>query len=105
MKAIPNSSRARRSFPGMCVGLTNVSRTVAFGACVLLSASFASAAQNFPEDDVAEFTDRHCSSCHNDVDKEGGLDLTSLKFNPGDADNFTTWVKIHDRVRDGEMQP
>ena len=54
---------------------------------------------------VAAFTDRHCSSCHNDVDKEGGIDLTSLQYAPGEAANFLTWVKVHDRVRAGEMPP
>jgi hypothetical protein len=57
------------------------------------------------ETDVAAFTDRHCSSCHNDVDKEGGLDLTALKYSPADPANFQTWVKIHDRVQTGEMPP
>jgi len=55
--------------------------------------------------DLAAFTDRHCSSCHNDVDKEGGLDLTALVFAPADAANFLTWVKVHDRVQTGEMPP
>jgi hypothetical protein len=64
-----------------------------------------SRAANFSEADVAAFTDRHCSSCHNDVDKEGGLDLTSLKYAPNDPANFLTWVKVHDRVQAGEMPP
>ncbi|MSU72874.1 MAG: hypothetical protein EXS43_11105 [Opitutus sp.] len=51
------------------------------------------------------FTDRYCSNCHNDVDREGGLDLTSLKYSPGDAANFALWVKVHDRVQAGEMPP
>src|SRR6185436_10245935 len=55
----------------------------------------------FSEADLAGFTDRYCSSCHNDVDKEGGLDLTALKYAPEDPANFLTWVKVHDRVRDG----
>ncbi len=55
--------------------------------------------------DVLDFTDRHCSSCHNDVDKEGGLDLTSFAFAPSDPANFATWVKVHDRVQAGEMPP
>ncbi len=59
----------------------------------------------FPEAEVADFTDRHCSTCHNDVDKEGGLDLTSLTYNPADQGNFLTWVKVHDRVQAGEMPP
>jgi hypothetical protein len=57
------------------------------------------------EVDLQAFTDRYCSSCHNDVDKEAGLDLTALKFEPGDAANFQTWVKVHDRIQTGEMPP
>ncbi len=52
-----------------------------------------------------EFTDRYCSSCHNDVDKEGGLDLTTLSFDLAAPETFTKWVKIHDRVQAGEMPP
>ena len=48
---------------------------------------------------------RYCSTCHNDADKKGGLDLTSLKYDPGDPANFSTWVKVHDRVQAGEMPP
>ena len=58
-----------------------------------------------PADDVLAFTDRHCSSCHNDVDKEGGLDLTTLTYSPADPASFLTWVKVHDRVQSGEMPP
>jgi hypothetical protein len=58
-----------------------------------------------PVETLAEFTDRHCSSCHNDVDREGGLDLTALAFAPDNPDNFLTWVKVHDRVQTGEMPP
>ncbi len=57
------------------------------------------------EPDLAAFTDKYCSSCHNDVDKEGNLDLTSLSYSPGDSSNFLTWVKVHDRVQAGEMPP
>ncbi len=52
-----------------------------------------------------EFIDRHCSSCHNDVDREGGLDLSTLSLRPGDAANLMTWVKVYDRVQTGEMPP
>jgi hypothetical protein len=76
-------------------------------AGVLLACSAQSAAAATPNlsDEVGAFTDQHCSSCHNDVDKEGGLDLTSLKYEPTDAQNFATWVKVHDRVQTGEMPP
>ena len=58
-----------------------------------------------PAGDLLAFTDRYCSSCHNDVDREGGLDLTSIKYSPEDPANFLTWAKVHDRVQAGEMPP
>jgi hypothetical protein len=51
------------------------------------------------------FTEKYCANCHNDVDKEAGLDLTSLKYTPGDPANFQQWVKVHDRLTAGEMPP
>jgi hypothetical protein len=53
----------------------------------------------------AKFLDAHCASCHDDATKAGGLDLTALAFDPKDAGNFATWVKVHDRVAAGEMPP
>jgi hypothetical protein len=38
--------------------------------------------------------------CHDVEEEKGGLDLTSLPYEPGD-----TWVLIHDRVKAGEMPP
>src|SRR5688572_15306235 len=80
-------------------------RTFGILAFVAGSAASSTSAATFGEADMASFTDRYCSSCHNDVDKEGGLDLTTLKYNPNDAANFLTWVKVHDRVQAGEMPP
>ncbi|MBL9200532.1 MAG: DUF1592 domain-containing protein [Opitutaceae bacterium] len=51
------------------------------------------------------FIEQHCAGCHNDTDKEAGLDLTSLAYTPGDRANFERWVRIHDRVETGEMPP
>lgn len=51
------------------------------------------------------FIDRHCASCHDDIEKKGGLDLTSLTFTPGDPKNFAKWLVVHDRVQQGEMPP
>jgi hypothetical protein len=51
------------------------------------------------------FLQKHCLECHDADAKKGGLDLSSLPLDPGDARNFATWVKVHDRVRDGEMPP
>src|SRR5262245_21331136 len=76
---------------------------VAVAAIALGQAARAAAA--FGEPQMQEFTDKYCSSCHNDVDKEGGLDLTTLKYAPSDSANFMVWVKVHDRVQAGEMPP
>jgi Protein of unknown function (DUF1592)/Protein of unknown function (DUF1588)/Protein of unknown function (DUF1585)/Protein of unknown function (DUF1587)/Protein of unknown function (DUF1595)/Planctomycete cytochrome C len=72
---------------------------------ILVATTAVRAATNLGASEFAMFTDRYCSSCHNDVDKEGGLDLTALTYLPSDAANFTTWVKVHDRVANGEMPP
>ncbi|MEO7412468.1 MAG: DUF1592 domain-containing protein [Opitutaceae bacterium] len=58
-----------------------------------------------PFNGAAEFIDKNCSSCHNEVDLEGRLDLTSLKFESENQSNFELWVRIHDRVKSGEMPP
>ena len=78
---------------------------LAVGTLVLTAALPLSAATPGLSEDVMSFTERHCSSCHNDVDKEGDLDLTSLAYDPADPSNFATWIKVHDRVQNGEMPP
>jgi hypothetical protein len=54
---------------------------------------------------VGAFLDRYCLDCHDGETKKGGLDLESLSLNPEDPRTFTTWVLVHDRVRNGEMPP
>lgn len=50
---------------------------------------------------VAAFLEGHCVECHDADVKKGGLDLESLDF-----DSLSrTWLKIFERVRDGEMPP
>lgn len=51
------------------------------------------------------FIQKHCLECHDSASAEGGLDFEKLSFALGDHGNFEKWVKIHDRVRDGEMPP
>jgi hypothetical protein len=82
------------------------------GALRFLVAAFAavlggtlSAAESSIETHAAAFTEKYCAKCHNDVDKEGNLDLTTLKFAPDDRANFQTWIKLHDRLQAGEMPP
>ena len=49
--------------------------------------------------------EKHCYDCHDKDTKKGDLDLTALKFDLADKQEFAQWVKVHDRVRDGEMPP
>ena len=77
----------------------------ALAALALVSLPALRAAPAFEEADAAAFTDRYCSSCHNDVDKKGRLDLTRLAFDPNDSANLAVWVKVHDRIEAGEMPP
>lgn len=65
----------------------------------------ASAAASAISDRAAAFFEAYCASCHNDVDKEAGLDLTSLKYDPTDRASHDRWVRIHDRLAAGEMPP
>ena len=51
--------------------------------------------------DIRAFMDNYCFSCHNDVDREAGLDLTELEYAPSDPENLARWTTIHDRVNDG----
>ena len=51
------------------------------------------------------FFTKHCNECHDAATKKGNLDLTSLKPDFADAENFARWVKVHDRIASGEMPP
>ncbi len=54
---------------------------------------------------VQQFLETNCVACHDGKTKKGNLDLTTLKPDFTDEKTFATWVKVHDRVRDGEMPP
>lgn len=78
-------------------------RLFALAALVLFAARPAGAAGSAALDQA--FLRDHCTSCHNDVDKKGRLDLIHLAFDPKDSANLAVWVKVHDRVQAGEMPP
>lgn len=54
---------------------------------------------------VRQFVDTHCLDCHSGTGAEAGLDLKSLPFNAADATARQRWIRIHDRVSDGELPP
>ncbi len=86
----------------MIIPAALVLRAVISAAGLLLTASFAHAA--LPAR-AADFVDQHCASCHDDIEKKAGLDLTSLAFQPDDLNNLLKWVRVHDRADHGEMPP
>jgi hypothetical protein len=53
----------------------------------------------------APFLKSQCFDCHDTETREGGLDLTKLKFDLASPATFSSWVKVHDRVLSGEMPP
>ncbi len=54
---------------------------------------------------TAQFIEKNCADCHDDETKKADLDLLDLPFQPTNEDNFALWVKVHDRVKAGEMPP
>jgi len=55
---------------------------------------------------IASFVENHCLDCHSSgEDSEGAFDLGALEFELEDAELLQQWVKVFDRVREGEMPP
>jgi hypothetical protein len=51
------------------------------------------------------FLAEHCFGCHDAATKKGGLDLENLSTDLASLKSFEAWVKVHDKVRAGEMPP
>ncbi|MDB6037040.1 MAG: hypothetical protein JWM99_881 [Verrucomicrobiales bacterium] len=57
------------------------------------------------EASLKPFEQKYCYECHDAETKKGGLDFTTLPFDLDNATNFASWVKVNDRVANGEMPP
>lgn len=66
---------------------------------------FVLASQASGAEEQTKFFKTHCITCHDADSNEGGLDLTSLKQDLANRENFARWVKILDRLESGEMPP
>ena len=53
----------------------------------------------------AAFLAKHCFECHDQDSRKGGLDISSLNFQLENPVNHAIWVKVYDRVDEGEMPP
>ncbi len=71
----------------------------------ILASWIGSAISHAAHAEPAAFFEAHCTECHDADTKKGNLDLTSLKRDFADAENFARWVKVHDRIESGDMPP
>lgn len=71
----------------------------------LLLSAIAASYQTTVSAEPTPFFKTHCIECHDAATKEGGLDLTAIKSDLANTENFARWVKIHDRIQTGEMPP
>lgn len=58
-----------------------------------------------PPQAVQTFLKTRCLSCHEGADADGGLDIGSLRFDPGMPGGDVRWTRIIERVEAGEMPP
>lgn len=71
---------------------------------VLLMSTSSTRAEVVP-DSVNALIGTHCLDCHDASTQEGGLDLASLSRDISNEAVMAKWVRIHDRVAEGEMPP
>ena len=71
-----------------------------FGSSVVQAADGAN-----PTPAVASFLRTHCVDCHQGAEAEGGLDLAKLGYDLSTPEAERRWIRIFDRVHDGEMPP
>lgn len=76
-------------------------------SALLICASFGRAFSAQSSADATHlFIAQHCAECHDPDMQKGNLDLSKLDLAKlDDANNFSMWVKVYDRVREGEMPP
>ncbi len=60
---------------------------------------------NWEDPPGIEFLENHCFDCHDDLEKKGDFDLSSLRFNLSDPTHFRQWVDVYDKIESGEMPP
>jgi len=54
---------------------------------------------------TSAFLENRCFDCHDAETKKGGLDLTAHTADFANAENFSRWAKIYERIESGEMPP
>ncbi|MDG2170678.1 MAG: DUF1587 domain-containing protein, partial [Opitutales bacterium] len=80
-------------------------RSLIFASLLVVPIAVSAQSEHIISKSVHDFIDLNCFDCHNEVDKEGGLDLENAKFDPNDLGSMNQWTLMFDRVKDGEMPP
>ena len=62
-------------------------------------------AESQPGGAVRAFFSTHCYECHQGEDSEAGLNLEALELDLNEGAVRKRWIRVYDRVRDGEMPP
>ncbi len=57
------------------------------------------------ETTVFGFIDNYCHKCHDDEELAGDLDFLAVPFDLESPGNRELWIKVLDRVKNGEMPP
>ncbi|MBA2112943.1 DUF1592 domain-containing protein [Bremerella alba] len=63
------------------------------------------AAESTSPNTVRSFLENNCYDCHQGDSAEAALDLEKLSFDLGDSSIRQSWVRVYDRVHEGEMPP
>ena len=58
-----------------------------------------------PPKELRPFIEKHCVDCHDADEAKGGLDFGKLPSDLNQADALAKWVRVFDRVDQGEMPP
>ncbi|MFM8536695.1 MAG: DUF1592 domain-containing protein [Planctomycetaceae bacterium] len=92
------------------IGWAWIGRVSLSAALGVLCAAAAAARGEVPPPDAAAplrraMIERHCIACHDAATREGGFDVTALRWQPDDPANADRWVKVFGRVARGEMPP
>lgn len=55
--------------------------------------------------ELTPLVEEHCSDCHAGPKAKGGLDLRQLSTRVQDRATRERWIRVHDRIQNGEMPP
>ncbi|MFN3153131.1 DUF1592 domain-containing protein [Bremerella sp.] len=88
----------------ICAQLTYITGVTGL-ILLLLSTAEVRASEQASPNAVRSFLENNCYDCHQGDSAEAALDLEKLSFDLGDNSNLQRWVRVYDRVHQGEMPP